>query len=233
MKVGIIGAMEVEVELLKGSLEGAEARERAGMEFFSGELGGTQAVVVRCGIGKVNAAMCVQALADLFGVTHVVNTGVAGSLDARIDVGGLVVSTDCLWHDFDLTPLGYPAGQVPGVGTLAFPADEGLRACAVQAALAEAPEVGVWEGRVVSGDQFIADAASKERLGGLGGMCCEMEGAAVAQASYLNGLPFVVVRAISDKPGSRDQVMDYAAFEEASAHRCARIVARMCAEGLR
>lgn len=227
MKTGIIGAMESEVELLKEQMEGAEITSAAGMEFCAGKLGGADVVVVQSGIGKVNAGICVQVLVDRFGVGRVINTGVAGSLDERLDVGDLVVSTDCVMHDFDVTPLGYAPGQVPGLDTLAFPADAGMRE-SVCAAAAVAPDIKVLEGRVVSGDQFISAAEQKERiLATFGGLCCEMEGCAIAQAAYLNSVPFVVVRAISDKPGAEGQVVDYNTFEKKAARDCARIVARM------
>ena len=233
MRIGIIGAMEEEVELLKGSLEGSTTTTVAGMDFCAGTLGGTEVVVVRSGIGKVNAGICVQVLVDRFAVTHVVNTGVAGSLDDRLDIGDLVVSLDCVWHDFDATPLGYAPGQIPGLDTIAFAADEGMRASAHAAATEVAPEVRALDGHVVSGDQFVTGEDFKQRLvEGFSGTCCEMEGAAVAQAAHLNGIPFVVVRAISDKPGSDEQVMDYATFEHQSALRCAAIVARMVERAL-
>ena len=127
MRTGIIGAMESEVELLKEQMERTEVASVAGMEFCAGKLGGADVVVVQSGIGKVNAGICVQVLVDRFGVDRVINTGVAGSLDERLNVGDLVVSTDCAMHDFDVTPLGYAPGQVPGLDTLAFPADAGMR----------------------------------------------------------------------------------------------------------
>ena len=158
----------------------------------------------------------------------------AGSLDDRLDVGDLVVSTDCVWHDFDVTPLGYRPGEIPGVGTINFPADEGLREATLAAAAQVAPDIHAYAGRVVSGDQFIASAEQKNRITeGFGGMCCEMEGTAVAQAAWLNEVPFVVVRAISDKPGAADQVVDYNTFEEKAARDCAAIVAHMVANPLR
>lgn len=228
MRIGIIGAMEVEVDLLKGMLAGAEVTTLAGMDFCAGKLGETDVVVVRSGIGKVNAGICAQILADRFEVTHLINTGVAGSLCEELNVGDLVVSNDCAWHDFDVSPLGYEPGQVPGLSTLAFPADPALRAGALAAAAAVAPEIATREGRVVSGDQFIADEATKQRLTSMfNGTCCEMEGAAIAQAAWLNGIPFVVVRAISDKAGAENQVVDYATFEAAAARHCAQIVAYM------
>ena len=230
MKTGIIGAMEVEVALLKEQMEDTEVSSVAGMDFFSGTLGGSDAVVVQSGIGKVNAGICVQVLADRFGVGAVINTGVAGSLDATIDVGDLVVSTDCVMHDFSVEPLGYALGQVPGLDVLAFPADAGMRESVCAAAAEVAPDIHVHSGRVASGDQFISTDAERERIvDTFGARCCEMEGCAIAQAAYLNGLPFVVVRAISDKPGSEDQVVDYRTFERKAARDCAAIVAKMVA----
>ncbi|WP_321973972.1 5'-methylthioadenosine/adenosylhomocysteine nucleosidase [Paratractidigestivibacter sp.] len=230
MKTGIIGAMEAEVALLKEQMGDYEVVHIANMDFCAGKLGAADAVVVQCGIGKVNAGICVQILADRFGVDRVINTGVAGSLDPTIDVGDLVVSTECVMHDFSVEPLGYAPGQVPGIDTLAFTADEGMRSQVVAAAAKVAPDICVFEGRVASGDQFISTDGQRERIVSVfGGRCCEMEGCAVAQAAYLNDLPFVVVRAISDKPGSADQVVDYNTFEAKAARNCAAIVAKMVA----
>jgi adenosylhomocysteine nucleosidase len=231
MKTGIIGAMASEVALLKEQMGEFEVTSVANMDFCAGKLGAADVVVVQSGIGKVNAGICVQILADRFGVDRVINTGVAGSLDSSIDVGDLVVSTDCVMHDFSVEPLGYAPGQVPDLDTLAFPADEGMRSQVVAAAAEVAPDIHVFEGRVASGDQFISTDEQRERIvSTFGGRCCEMEGCAIAQAAYLNGLPFVVVRAISDKPGSKDQVVDYNTFETKAARDCAAIVAKMVAE---
>ena len=232
--MGIIGAMGLEVELLRDRMEDRKETVIAQRHFYSGKLGGKDVVLVCSGIGKVNAGICVQVLVDRFGVSHVINTGVAGSLDDRLDVGDLVVSTDCVWYDFDVTPLGYRPGEIPGVGTINFPADEGLREATLAAAAQVAPDIHAYAGRVVSGDQFIASAGQKNRITeGFGGMCCEMEGTAIAQAAWLNEVPFVVVRAISDKPGAADQVVDYNTFEEKAARDCAAIVAHMVANPLR
>ena len=133
MKVGIIGAMDVEVARLAREMTVEREMERAGMHFWEGRLGGTEAVVVRCGIGKVSAGICVQILCDLFGITHVINTGIAGSLDEEINIGDVVVSIDAMYHDMDVTALGYEFGQVPQVATLSFAADEMLRKEAVRA----------------------------------------------------------------------------------------------------
>ena len=231
MKIGIIGAMDVEVEHLKAELADARVERVAGTDFCSGRLGEKDVVVVKCGIGKVNAGICAQVLADHFGCTHLVNTGVAGSLDAdRLDIGDLVVSTDCVEHDFTVAPLGYAPGLVPGRERPEYVADAVLRDAALAAAAAVAPEVHVLTGRVASGDQFISAEEDRRRIvDAFGALCCEMEGAAIAQAAEANGVPFVVVRAISDKPGTEGQAMDYATFERASAERCAKIVEHMVA----
>lgn len=226
-KIGVIGAMSVEVELLKERLDNRVTAIRAGMEFSEGTLGGQAVVVALCGIGKVNAAVCTQTLVDLYSVTHVVNTGIAGSLDASIDIGDLVVSTDVMHHDVDATVFGYAPGEVPGLGVRSFAADKGLRAAAITAAHEVAPEIGTHEGRVVSGDQFIAGDEVKTRLArDFGGRCCEMEGASIAQVCHLNGVPFVVVRAISDKADGSATVA-YPEFEAKAARQCAAIVERM------
>lgn len=232
VKLGIIGAMDVEVATLMEHAHGAAISERAGMRFCEGTLAGMPVVIAKCGIGKVSAGMCVQVMCDLYGVTHIVNTGVAGSLDAAIDIADLVVSTDALYHDMDVTPLGYEPGQLPGMDCLAFPADPALRAAIEHAAAVAAPDVHVFAGRVVSGDQFIASSQAKKRLAQeFGGMCCEMEGAAIAHACHVNGVPFAVVRAISDKADGSAE-MAYPEFEASSAVRCAAVVEELCRAGL-
>lgn len=224
MKIGIIGAMDVEVTYLKNNLQNAQAQTIAGMEFAEGTFAGVPVVVVFCSVGKVNAGICVQILADCFGVTHVINTGVAGSLDAAINIGDLVVSTDAIYHDMDVQNFGYAPGQVPGFKVVAFPADPELRALIETAAAEVAPEIQVFPGRVASGDQFIRTAEAKQRIiDTFAARCCEMEGAAIAHACYLNGIPFVVVRAISDKADGSDAEL-YPVFEEKAAKHCAAIV---------
>ena len=224
MKIGIIGAMKVEVEKLVQDMAGAKETQKAGMSFYEGRIGGADAVVVCCGIGKVNAGLCVQILCDLYNVTHVINTGIAGSLEEEINIGDVVVSIDAMYHDMDVTGLGYTAGQVPQMDVLAFPADANLRVAAVKACREAAPEIGVFEGRVASGDQFICDKAKKVWIKEMSGaLCTEMEGAAIAQAAYINGVPFVIVRAISDKADESVQ-MAYDIFEAEAAEHCAALV---------
>ena len=222
MKLGIIGAMAVEVATLKEQMEDLTATSVAGMEFCTGRLEGLDVVVVQCGVGKVNAAMCTQILCSVYGVTHLVNTGIAGSLCADLDIADLVVSTDAMYHDVDVNVFGYPIGQVPGMDVVAFPADEKLSACAFAAAEAVNPG-HTKTGRVASGDQFVSRKEQKEHIIEVSGaLCTEMEGAAIAHTAYRNGVPFVILRAISDKADDSAN-MDYPTFEALAAHRCAQV----------
>lgn len=226
-KIGIIGAMELEVDTLKEHLNNAAVTKKANMEFFEGVLNNTPVVIVKSGVGKVNAAMCVQVLADLFHVTHIINTGVAGSLHAQIDIGDIVVSTDALHHDVDAAVFGYPLGEVPQLGRLEFPADKAMVVLAKTSCEEVNPDIHVFTGRVVSGDQFISDKSIKEKLiSNFHGLCTEMEGAAIAHASYLNEIPFVIIRAISDKADDSAE-MDYPVFERKAAEHSARLVEHM------
>lgn len=226
-KIGIIGAMELEVEALKGKMEITRREEKASMEFLEGMLNGTDVVIVRSGIGKVNAALCTQILCDMFGVTHIINTGVAGSLKNEINIGDIVVSTDALHHDVDVRVFGYPLGEVPQMGCLAFQADEKLSSLAVECCKEVNPDISVYDGRIVSGDQFISDKQVKDNIiSNFGGLCVEMEGASIAHAAYLNKVPFVIIRAISDKADDSAQ-MDYPTFEKAAAAHSAALVEHM------
>lgn len=223
VKTGIIGAMDEEVDSLKAAVTDAKITTIGGMDFCEGMLDGEPVVIVKCGVGKVNAGNCAQLLISFFGVDCIINTGVAGSLDASIDIGDIVVSTDAVQHDFDVTPLGYAPGQLIGFGSASLPADEKLRERAVNAARECAPDIHVFEGRVCTGDQFIASTEQKEAIvAEFGGLCCEMEGGAIAQICCQNGIPFVIIRAISDKADGSAE-MDYPEFEHAAAIRCAAI----------
>ena len=162
-KLGIIGAMVVEVELLKNRMENLVIEEKAGMQFYCGELNSLPVVVVQCGVGKVNAAICTQVLCDSYSVTHIVNTGVAGSLKAELDIGDLVISRDAVHHDMDVTYLGYSVGQVPGLSVREFPADPMLITAALEAAQAIHPG-HCSLGTVASGDQFVANKEKKDEI---------------------------------------------------------------------
>ena len=228
--LGIIGAMAEEVEQLKQDMACPEVIKIAGMEFYKGRIGEKMTVVVRSGIGKVNAGVCVQILVDRFGVDGIVNTGIAGSLHAEINIGDMVLSTDAIQHDVDATTFGYPLGKIPQMDVQAFPADEKLRRLAAKVCQEVNPEISVFEGRICSGDQFISDKGVKDAIiAEFGGFAVEMEGAAIGQAAYLNHIPFLVVRAISDKAdGSAN--MDYAEFEMAAIEHSVKLTVRMIQE---
>lgn len=225
--IGIIGAMEEEVAILKEKMSDVTVLEKAGMEFYKGTLGGHPAVVVRSGIGKVNAGICTQILADLFQVEAVINTGVAGSLKAEINIGDIVLSTDTMQHDVDAREFGYPLGQIPRMDTLTFSADEALRAAALKVCREVNPEIQVFEGRVASGDQFVADKETKDKIiANTQAYCTEMEGAAIGQAAYLNKIPYLVIRAISDKADDSAHV-DYPTFEREAIRHTVNLVENM------
>ena len=211
--IGIIGAMEEEVAALKDEMMNPEVTEAASMTFYKGVLCEKEAVVVRSGIGKVNAAICAQILVDRFGVDTLIHTGVAGSLDARIDIGDVVVSTDAVHHDMDASTFGDPVGQVPRMDTFAFPADERLIRLAVEANEKANPQLHTFTGRVATGDQFITSQEVKDRLiENFHPLCVEMEGVSIAHVAYLNKIPYVIIRAISDK-ADNSSTMDYTEFE--------------------
>lgn len=223
-KIGIIGAMELEVEQLKSELKLNRVVQKANMDFYEGVLNGADVVVVKSGIGKVNAGICVQILVDEFGITHVINTGVAGSLKASLDIGDIVVSSDALYHDMDATGFGYALGEVPQMGVKEFKADEKMVTLAMESCRKVNPDINVISGRVVSGDQFISSKEVKDRIiANFQGYCTEMEGAAVAHGAYLNHIPFVIIRAISDKADDSAH-MDYPTFETQAAKHSAKLV---------
>lgn len=162
--LGIIGAMDEEVARLKEMISGLHIVQRAGMEFYKGQIREKDVVVVKCGVGKVNAAMCTQSMIDLFSVDAIINTGIAGSLDADIDIGDIVIATDTVEHDMDVAALGYAPGIIPDTETSVFKTDTELLETAQASVEAAKLDVKVFTGRVVSGDQFIS---SRRRRNGL------------------------------------------------------------------
>ena len=224
MIIGIIGAMEEEVSILKETMEIQETVEYAGMTFCKGKLCEKDVVIVRSGIGKVNAAICAQVLVDKFQVKVLLNTGIAGSLDAAIDIGDMVISTDLVEHDMDASIFGDPVGQIPRMDTFSFPADPALVEKAKEANMQANPDIHTFTGRIVSGDQFVSSSEVKERLvTNFQAKCTEMEGAAIAHAAYLNKISCVIIRAISDK-ADNSATMDYPTFEKKAIEHSVRLV---------
>lgn len=228
--VGIIGAMEVEVSKLKEMLQDTEIKNKAGMTFVSGNLNGKPVVVVRSGIGKVNASICTQILADVYKVNYIINTGVAGSLHNEINIGDIVLSKDALQHDMDATGFGYAVGVIPQMEKSIFEADERLIQIAEKCIKEDITDINAFVGRVVSGDQFISDKGKKKWIvDNFQGYCTEMEGAAIAQAAYLNNIPFIIIRAISDKADD-SATEDYPTFEAKAAQHCVKLLCAMVKE---
>lgn len=222
--LGIIGAMSEEVANLKAKMQDVTISETAGMEFYQGMLYGKDVVVVRSGIGKVNAAVCSQILVDKYHVTGIINTGIAGSLRSEINIGDIVLSKDTLQHDMDATGFGYAVGQIPQMDNSVFEGDSKMIEAAKECCARVVPEIGVHVGRVVSGDQFVSDKGKKAWLTDtFAGYCTEMEGAAIAQTAYLNKIPFLIIRAISDKADD-SAIVSYEEFEAKAIEHSVKLV---------
>lgn len=228
-KIGIIGAMELEVSTLKSLMEIEKTVKKASLTFYEGKLEGKDIVLVQCGIGKVNSALCAQILISEFNVDAIVNTGVAGAIHSSLDVNDIVISTDAIQHDMDATAFGYKKGQIPQMENSTFVADDRLVNVAYDSSLDQAKDKDfkIVKGRVVSGDIFISSKELKEELeNDFNAYCGEMEGAAIAHACYLNNTPFVIIRAMSDKADGSANVT-YDEFVIEAAENSKDIVLRM------
>ena len=207
MKIGIIGAMAVEVESLKSKIKDAVSERVSGIEFVSGELCGKFVVVAQCGIGKVFAAICAEAMIVRYGVDCVINTGVAGTLSEEIGILDIAISGGVVQHDMDTSPLGDPVGLLSGINIVELPASQRLSALVAQAA--ESMGKNYKLGVIASGDQFINSKEKKSFIKeNFGAIACEMEGGSIGHVCYVNGTEFVVVRAISDN-ASGEADMEY------------------------
>ncbi len=230
MKIGIIGAMEIEVTRLKELMSNKQIITKAGMDFVEGMLMDKPVVIVRSGIGKVNAAVCAQILVDVFNVSVIFNTGIAGGIATDINIGDIVISKDVLHHDMDATGFGYEVGVIPQMSCSVFQADEELGRLAKDVCAEVLPEVTAYVGRVLTGDQFISSRDKKEwLLESFDGCCAEMEGAAIAQVAYLNQVPFVIFRAISDK-ADNTACVDYPQFEREAVNHAVALVTGILAK---
>lgn len=230
MTIGIIGAMEEEITNILEDMNVVTTKNALGLDFHLGTINncGHNIVLVRSGIGKVNAALCAQVLIDLFAVDAIINVGVAGAMDPNVKIGDIVISSDAIQHDFDTSALGDEPGFISRMDTSVFVADTEL----VEVAKKVVEDIGfpVYVGRVASGDQFVSDPQVKERINSLfNPICCEMEGAAIAHACYLNKIPFVIIRAISDNAEEGSDV-NYERFFRESAVTAGRIIKNMIVE---
>ncbi len=229
MTIGIIGAMDAEIANILEDMSVLTTKNAIGLDFHIGSLKGSShsIVLVRSGVGKVNAALCTQVLVDLFAVDAVINTGVAGAISSDVKIGDIVISSEALQHDFDTSAVGDEPGVISGLDTSIFKADNSL----VSIAYDVVKELGLnaYVGRIASGDQFISAPDSKNRIYEMfSPLCCEMEGAAIAHACYLNRIPFVIIRAISDNAEEGSNV-NYARFFRETAVTAGRIVKNITA----
>lgn len=226
MILGIISAMTEELELLLKDMEIKEETKKANMTFYKGTLGNKDIIAVVCGIGKVNAAVCSQILISEFNVTSIINVGVAGGIGKDIYPGDVVVGTNLVQHDMDTTAFGDPFGQIPRLDTFDFKCDETLVKAALESC-EEIKEISTFSGRIISGDQFISSVDKikwfeKE----FNAMACEMEGASIAQVCYLNNVPCVVIRSISDNANNGAH-MDYEKFIPIAVRNSTKILKNM------
>lgn len=229
--VGIIGAMNSEVELLLAEMKSRENKQIAGVAFSQGFVRGKPVVIAQCGVGKVTAAICAQAMIDHYGVSHLINTGVAGGLYRELSVGDLVVATNTIEHDFDCTKLGDAKGYVfigeDNTKPTRIPADPEMGKRFSQAAETILTENKFFMGTIVSGDIFVDDSTlKKELVESYDAYAAEMEGAAIARVAYANEVPFVVVRSISDL-AEKGANMSFAEFEKKAAAVSSAIVLTM------
>lgn len=225
-KLGLIGAMAEEVDKMIEHMDQKSSSTRAGIEFVEGHLHGSEVVVVKCGVGKVNAAVCTQLLIDQFGADAIIFTGVAGALHPELNIGDIVISTECMQHDMDASALGFERGVIPFASRSIFPSDEQLVQLAYECSNQLFPG-RVRQGRIVSGDQFIADRDQVKVLHEqLHGVCTEMEGAAVAQVCSMNAIPHVIIRSMSDRANG-DAPANFQEFCQQAADHSYQIIERM------
>lgn len=222
--IGIIGAMPEEIDSLLAAMDTQLAQQRGPFTLHIGRLEQQGVLIAQCGVGKVNAAALTQTLIHQ-GVTKIIFTGVAGGLAPGLQVGDIVVSTDCVQHDLDVSALGYQRGEIPGEA-FNWHADEHLHAAALTAAQTIAG-INVIAGRIVSGDQFVSSAAhSKQLRDTFTAACAEMEGASVAQICSKWDIPFVIIRSISDVADEAAK-MDFREFTPLAAARAEQVVRGM------
>lgn len=225
--IGIIGAMDQEINSLIRQMEDREEKTIAGMTFYKGVLWNIDTVIVKSGVGKVNMAICTQLLIDLYEVDMLINTGIAGGLYKDLEVGDIVISSDAMQHDVNVTSRGFAPGEIPFMDSYIFKADPELASMAKEVCQIVNPEIKCYIGRVLTGDQFISDNAKRaELIDTFQGYCVEMEGAAMAQVAALNKVPFVIIRAISDKADEDARIL-VESFEEKAILHTLKLLAAM------
>lgn len=223
--IGIIGAMDMEVAQLRDQMQNPVSETISGIEFTRGTLEGQPAVVARCGVGKVFAALCAQTMILKYAPDCIINTGVGGTLTTALSIGDVAVASTVVQYDMDTSPLGDPVGLISGINVIHFPADPML----MQSAAEVLTEQGLnyRTGTIATGDRFLCDPVVKAQLNrDFGAIACEMEGGAIAHVCYVNQVPFLILRAISD--GANDQSgMDFPTFARMAAQHSANALTAM------
>ncbi|MBE6624079.1 MAG: 5'-methylthioadenosine/adenosylhomocysteine nucleosidase [Ruminococcaceae bacterium] len=218
--IGIIGAMDIEVDGIISNMTNTQFEEISSMKFVSGELYGKRIVVCKCGIGKVFAGICAQTMILKYAPKIIINSGVAGALDEKLCVLDSVVATSVVQHDMDTSPLGDPVGLISGINVVNIEADKKVSKALENSA--KELQISVKRGTIASGDQFIANNEKKQYIKDtFSASACEMEGGAIAQACYVNKIPFAILRTISDGKG---EVLDYFTFSERAAVQAIKII---------
>lgn len=228
MKVGVIGAMDTEIKMLVENLENVVESKEVFLKFYEGNFGKTPVVIVKSGVGKVNAGICTQTLITKFGCTHIINTGVAGGIASELAVMDTVVSTDAIFHDVNAVGFGYNMCEIPGLGTTNFPASLEMLEIAEKAFATLKAENKVKgklvKGRVATGDVFVDTREKKMAIKEIcNPTCCDMEGAAIGQVAYLYKIPYIIIRSISDLAENTDEVY----LEDEAASNCSNITAEI------
>ena len=228
MKVGVIGAMDTEIKMLVENLENVVESKEVFLKFYEGNFGKTPVVIVKSGVGKVNAGICTQTLITKFGCTHIINTGVAGGIAKELAVMDTVVSTDAIFHDVNAVGFGYNMCEIPGLGTTNFPASLEMLEIAEKAFATLKAENKVKgklvKGRVATGDVFVDTREKKMAIKEIcNPTCCDMEGAAIGQVAYLYKIPYIIIRSISDLAENTDEVY----LEDEAATNCSNITAEI------
>ena len=228
MKVGVIGAMDTEIKMLVENLENVVESKEVFLKFYEGNFGKTPVVIVKSGVGKVNAGICTQTLITKFGCTHIINTGVAGGIAKELAVMDTVVSTDAIFHDVNAVGFGYNMCEIPGLGTTNFPASLEMLEIVKKAFATLKAENKVKgklvKGRVATGDVFVDTREKKMAIKEIcNPTCCDMEGAAIGQVAYLYKIPYIIIRSISDLAENTDEVY----LEDEAAANCSNITAEI------
>ncbi|GGO77093.1 5'-methylthioadenosine/S-adenosylhomocysteine nucleosidase [Marinobacterium nitratireducens] len=223
VSIGIIGAMDQEVELLKSAIDGCEEQRFAGYSFYTGKLHGQPVVLLQSGIGKVNAAISTALLLQVFAPDCVINTGSAGGFDPALDVGDVVISTEVRHHDVDVTVFGYEPGQVPGLPA-AFEPDP-LLAQIAERCIGKRQGVKTVRGLIATGDSFMncPERVARTRVLFPAMKAVEMEAAAIAQTCHRFDTPFIIIRALSDIAG-KESNLSFEQFLETAARHSAEMV---------